>query len=399
MMLPTEEAIWVGEELTRRFGVPRWLFTLSATDANRTALRLARQLTRRPKVLVYSYCYHGSVDEAFAVEEGGVTVAREGNVGAPVDVGDTTIAIEFNDVRRPGAGARDRRGRRRPRRAGDDEHGDHPARRRLHDRAARADARARHAADHRRDPHVLGRSRRLHAGVGPRSRHPRHRQGDRRRRAVRRARPDRRSSSTALFADEDADYEDTGGVGGTLAGNALSSAAMRATLEHTLHADAFSQMIPLATRFAEGVQGVIDAHGVPWNVTQLGCRAEYQFLPEPARNGTVAAASHDEDLEHFLHLHALNRGVMLTPFHNMALMCPHSTAGRRGPSHRGVRRGGVGARERPPVGLRDHPRASHRRPRPPHRRRPRLGHRPLQLPLPVLHARRGPAVAGARRRS
>ena len=129
-----------------------------------------------------------------------------------------------------------------------------------------------------------------------------------------------------LFADEDADYEDTGGVGGTLADNALSSAAMRATLEHTLHADAFSQMIPLATRFAEGVQGVIDAHRVPWNVTQLGCRAEYQFLSEPARNGTIAAASHDEDLEHYLHLHALNRGVMLTPFHNMALMCPHSTA-------------------------------------------------------------------------
>jgi glutamate-1-semialdehyde 2,1-aminomutase len=128
-----------------------------------------------------------------------------------------------------------------------------------------------------------------------------------------------------LLSDEDADYEDTGGVGGTLAGNALSSAAMRATLEHTLHAEAFAHTIPLATRFAEGVQGVIDAHELPWNVTQLGCRAEYQFLPEPARDGTVAAAAHDEDLEHYLHLHALNRGVMITPFHNMALMCPQST--------------------------------------------------------------------------
>ena len=192
-----------------------------------------------------------------------------------------------------------------------------------------------------------------------------------------------------MFADPDADYEDTGGVGGTLAGNALSSAAMRATLEHTLHADAFSQMIPLATRFAEGVQSVIDAHGVPWNVTQLGCRAEYQFLPEPARNGTVAHASHDEDLEHYLHLHALNRGVMITPFHNMALMCPHSTAGRRGPPHGGVRRGRarLGGVTREPL-IDGHGRA--------HRRRPRLGHRPLQLPLSVLHAGGGPAVAGAR---
>ena len=129
-----------------------------------------------------------------------------------------------------------------------------------------------------------------------------------------------------LFADEDADYEDTGGVGGTLAGNALSSAAMRATLEHTLHAEAFSQMIPLATRFADGRAGR-DRRPRACRGTsrQLGCRAEYQFLPEPARNGTVAAASHDEDLEHYLHLHALNRGVMITPFHNMALMCPHST--------------------------------------------------------------------------
>ena len=98
-MLPTEDAIWVGEELSRRFGMARWLFTLTATDANRTALRLARQLTGRPLVLVFSYCYHGSVDEAFAVAgEDGATHAREGNVGPPVDPAQTTRAIEFNDL-------------------------------------------------------------------------------------------------------------------------------------------------------------------------------------------------------------------------------------------------------------------------------------------------------------
>jgi len=325
MMLPTEEAIWVGEELTRRFGVPRWLFTLSATDANRTALRIARQLTGRPKVLVYSYCYHGSVDESFAVEQAGVTVAREGNVGAPVDVGETTIAIDFNDIdaleRALATGqvavvlaepAMTNMGIILP----DD--GYMTALRdltRKHDTLLIIDETHTFSAGPGGctqawdlDPDILVIGKAIAGGVPAGAMGLTEELVDR------------------LFADEDADYEDTGGVGGTLAGNALSSAAMRATLEHTLHADAFSQMIPLATRFAEGVQSVIDTYDIGWNVTQLGCRAEYQFLPEPARNGTVAAASHDEDLEHYLHLHALNRGVMLTPFHNMALMCPQSTA-------------------------------------------------------------------------
>src|SRR5215211_747890 len=98
-MLPTEDAVWVGEELGRRFGVPRWLFTLTATDANRAALRFARQLTGRPLALVFAYCYHGSVDETLAVQGAdGLTHAREGNVGPPVDPALTTRAIEFNDL-------------------------------------------------------------------------------------------------------------------------------------------------------------------------------------------------------------------------------------------------------------------------------------------------------------
>ncbi len=98
-MLPTEDSLWVAGELGRRFGVARWLFTLSATDANRAALRIARQITGRPKVLVFRYCYHGSVDETFAVRDpGGATVSREGNVGPPVDPAATTVAVEFNDL-------------------------------------------------------------------------------------------------------------------------------------------------------------------------------------------------------------------------------------------------------------------------------------------------------------
>jgi glutamate-1-semialdehyde 2,1-aminomutase len=130
----------------------------------------------------------------------------------------------------------------------------------------------------------------------------------------------------ALLADPDADYEDTGGVGGTLAGNALSAAAMRATLAHVLTEDAFAHTIPLAERFAAGVDGVIAEHGLPWHVTRLGCRAEYGFTAPPPRDGTSAHAAADHELERYLHLHALNRGVMITPFHNMALMAPATSA-------------------------------------------------------------------------
>jgi glutamate-1-semialdehyde aminotransferase len=130
----------------------------------------------------------------------------------------------------------------------------------------------------------------------------------------------------AMLSQVDADYEDTGGVGGTLAGNAFSLAAMRVTLSKVLTAAAYERAIPLAARFADGVRDTVAAHGLGWNVTQLGCRAEYRFQPEPARNGTEAHEAADPELERYLHLHALNRGVMITPFHNMALMAPATTA-------------------------------------------------------------------------
>ncbi|MGZ8666458.1 MAG: aminotransferase class III-fold pyridoxal phosphate-dependent enzyme, partial [Solirubrobacterales bacterium] len=128
-----------------------------------------------------------------------------------------------------------------------------------------------------------------------------------------------------MLSQEAADYEDTGGVGGTLAGNPLSLAAVRATLEHVLTEQAFALTIPLAGRFSAGVEEVAGRHRVPWNVTQLGCRAEYRFESEPARNGTQAHAAADPELERYLHLHALNRGVLLTPFHNMALISPQTS--------------------------------------------------------------------------
>ena len=325
MMLPTEDAVWVGEELARRFKLGHWLFTLSATDANRTALRIARQITGRPKVLVYNYCYHGSVDEAFAVSSGGVTGAREGNVGAPVDPGATTVAVEFNDLSALEEAlateqiaivlaepAMTNMGIILP----DD--GYLAALRELtrkHGTLLLIDETHTFSAGPGGcttawdlDPDLVTIGKSIGGGVpcgalGVSD-----------------------SVLARMFEQEDADYEDTGGIGGTLAGNALSSAAMAATLSSTLDEASFAQTIPLATRLAAGVQQTIDACGLPWNVTQLGCRAEYQFLPEPARNGTDANASHDTELENYLHLHALNRGVMITPFHNMALIAPQTTA-------------------------------------------------------------------------
>ena len=324
-MLPTEDAAWVGEELSRRFGPERWMLTLTATDANRAALRICRELTGRPKVLVYSYCYHGTVDEAFAVADGEGTRSRAGNVGPPVDPALTTVAVEFNDPAALEAAlatgevacvlaepAMTNMGIVLP------EPGYHDALR----EAARATGTLliideTHTfsagpggctATWGLDPDVVTIGKAIGSGV-PAG-------------ALGLSAP----VAERMLAVEEADYEDTGGVGGTLAGNALSVAAIRATLEHVLTEEAFEQTIPLAARFREGVEGVIEEHGLPWNVTQLGCRAEYRFQSPPARNGTEAHAASDPELERYLHLHALNRGVLLTPFHNMALFSPATTA-------------------------------------------------------------------------
>jgi glutamate-1-semialdehyde 2,1-aminomutase len=321
-MLPTGDAAWVAAELSRRFGPRRWQFTLSATDANRFAIRVARHLTGRPKVLVFNYCYHGTVDESFATlaADGGVR-ARGGNVGAPVPLAETTRVAELNDLD----------GLERELAHGDvacvlcepaltnigivlPEEGFHAGLRELSAAAGTL--------------LILDETHTLSAGPG----------GCTARWGLR---PDMVTLGKAigggvpigafgmdpalgerLLAAPDADLEDTGGVGGTLAGNALSLAAARATLSEVLDDGAWERTEPLATRFAEGVEAGIERHGAEWHVVQLGCRAEYRFSPRPPRDGGKAAALGDAELERYLHLHALNRGVLITPFHNMALICP-----------------------------------------------------------------------------
>jgi glutamate-1-semialdehyde aminotransferase len=118
---------------------------------------------------------------------------------------------------------------------------------------------------------------------------------------------------------------DVGGIGGTVAGNVLSLAAMRATLGEVLTDAGFEHMIDLGRRFEAGVADAIERHGLPWHVTRLGCRVEYLFRPERPRTRSEAAAGGDAELDRLIHLYALNRGILLTPFHNMALMSPATT--------------------------------------------------------------------------
>jgi glutamate-1-semialdehyde 2,1-aminomutase len=324
-MLPTEDAIWVGDEMRRRFGLPYWQFCLTATDANRFVLRLARQVTGRSKIVVHDFNYHGSVDETFATLEDGEVVTRQGSVGPAMDMASTTKVVQLNDLEGLEAALA----------AGDvaaclfepaltnigivlPDEGYHDGVRELCTKYGTF--------------LVIDETHTICAGPG----------GYTKRYGLR---PDLLTIGKTLGAgvpsaaygmtQEVADLvvagtfwheADIGGVGGTLAGNALSLAAMRATLGEVLTDEAFVRMEELAVRFTDGVEAVIAAHELPWHVVRLGCRAEYLFRPNPARNGVEANEGQDEELDAFIHLFLLNRGVLLTPFHNMALMSPATTA-------------------------------------------------------------------------
>jgi glutamate-1-semialdehyde 2,1-aminomutase len=324
LMLPTEDAAAVSAELATRFGLPVWQFALTATDANRFAIRLARHVTGRPYVAVFNWCYHGTVDETFATLTADGVGPRRGNLGPPVDPRMTTRVVEFNDL-----GALERA------LAAEDvacvlaepaltnigivhpEPGFHEGLRDM----TRATGTllvidethticcgpGGFTAAHGLEPDMLTIGKPIAGGV-----------------------PAAAYGFTGALAERiEASIEledvDVGGVGGTLAANALSLAAMRATLGEVLTEAAFARMIPLAERWTAGVEAGIAASGLPWHVTRLGCRAEYLFGPDRPRNGTEAHAAGDFALERYMHLHALNRGILLTPFHNMALMSPATT--------------------------------------------------------------------------
>jgi glutamate-1-semialdehyde 2,1-aminomutase len=324
-MLPSTDANDVGEEMARRFGLPSWQFALTATDANRFVLRLARQITGRDKIVVHNWCYHGSVDETVAqLGPDGAVIPRPGSVGPAVPPAETTRVVEINDLAALEAALA----------PGDvaavliepaltnigivlPDDGYHVGVRELTRRFGTllvidethtiCAGPGGYTGAHGLEPDFLTIGKSIASGV-----------------------PAAAYGMTAEVADRVVRATnwietDVGGVGGTLAANALSLAAIRATLGEVLTDDAFAGMTRLAERFTAGVEAVIGDHDLDWHVTRLGARAEYLFRAQRPRNGAEAAASGDTELDSFIHLFMLNRGVLLTPFHNMALMSPATT--------------------------------------------------------------------------
>lgn len=325
LMLPYEDAIWVGEELQRRFNLPFWQFALTATDANRFALRMARHITGRPKILVFNYCYHGSVDEAFiTMDEEGTPMSRLNNLGPQIDPRETSKVIEFNDIAaletvlssrdvaavlaepvmtnigiiHPAPGYHDAL------RELTRKYGTYLIIDETHTICAGTGG---YTALHGLQPDFLTLGKPLAGGVPA---------------AIYGFTDEVAQAFSAKLSVEDSDVS---GIGGTLAGNALSISAMKATLQYVLTDEFYSKAIALQEKFTAGVEGVIKEFELPWIVKQLGNRSEYWFRPNPPKNGGQAAAAIDPELDRYMHLYALNRGILLTPFHNMALISPETT--------------------------------------------------------------------------
>jgi glutamate-1-semialdehyde aminotransferase len=324
-MLPTDDAAIAAQTLADRFGLEKWQFTLTATDANRHIIRYARHITGRSKIMIHDYCYHGTVDETFAnLDAQGQTISRANNIGAPVELSETTWVVPFNDLAAAEKAfasgeiaaaliepAMTNIGLVLP------EPGYLEGLREL---ATKYDVILIHDETHtlsegvggmtrrrnlRPDAVVLGKT--IGAGI-----------------------PAGAFGMSSTLAERIAksvrlEHIDVGGVGGTLAGNALSMAAIRATLTEVLTEEAFEKMEKISIEWTRDVQEIINEFNIPWQVSQLGCRAEYSFRSTAPRTGKEAADADDFALQQYLQLHAINRGVLMTPFHNMALISPETT--------------------------------------------------------------------------
>lgn len=323
-MLPSEDAAAVGELLAQHFGLPKWQFAMTATDANRFVLRWLRAATGRRTLLVFNGCYHGTVDDVFVDLVGGRPVQRASLLGQVHELTTTTRVVEFNDLAgleaalapgdvacvlaepvmtnigmvlpEPGFWAQPQQLIRR--------HGSLLV---LDETHTLSSGPGGYARAHGLSPDAVVVGKALGGGM-PCAAYGFSAELAARAEATKHAAPPGHS-----------------GIGTTLTANLLSMAAMRATLTELMTHQVFAPMHALAEQLAAALRAIIAHHRLPWCVTQVGARVEWQFCPQPPRNGSQAEAALDAELEHALHLALLNRGVLITPFHNMMLVCPATT--------------------------------------------------------------------------
>ncbi len=327
-MLASEDAAVIGRLLADRFGLPIWQVCATATDANRYALRWARAVTQRPVVVVFDGCYHGTVEDAMVrLGPRGETLPRPGLLGQVHDLARSTRVVPFNDpdalakALAPGDVAAvltepaltncgmvlPRPGflddlRHLTREAGtlliiDETH-------------TFSTGPGGHTRTYGLEPDLFVLGKPVAGGLPA---------------AVYGASAAMAERMAEAHARAAAGGHGHSGMGTTLSANPLQLAAMRATLEHVATPDAFRRMIALANRLADGLEAAITGAALPWSVTRLGARCEIQFRATPPRTGAEAEAAFRPGLERALHLAFLNRGIVITPFHNMTLCSPATT--------------------------------------------------------------------------
>jgi len=329
-MLPGEDAVVCGERLAERFGLPFWQVATTATDANRFVLRWARAITGRKVILVFDGCYHGTVDEAMVRARDGHTVHRPGLIGQARNLTQHSRVVPFNDLAALEAALAP---------------GDvaavlcEPALTNIGMvlPAPGFMARLRELTRQVGSLLIIDETHTLSTGPGGCTR-------------AWDLEPDFLTVGKAIaggvpcavygcsaamaqamqiarqHASELSPGHGHSGMGTTLSANALAMHCLRANLEQVMSDGAYAHMLAQAARLAAGLRALIARHRLPWSVTELGARCEFQFCPTAPRNGAEAEAAFHDSLQMALHLYLINRGILITPFHNMTLCCPDTAA-------------------------------------------------------------------------
>jgi glutamate-1-semialdehyde 2,1-aminomutase len=323
-MLPSVDAIAVGRLLEERFGLPVWQITATASDANRAVLRWCRAITGRKKILVFNHCYHGCVDDTFITADHGKVRMVEGLVGEPRDLTAFTKVVEFNDVVALEKALADQDvacvlaepvmtnigmvlpqpGFLETLRALTRKSGTLLILDETHTLSSGPGGYAR-AYGYAADGLVFGKP--IACGI-----------------------PAAAYGFTAEVASRITAYlatrgEGRSGIGTTLSGSRIQLALIKTVLTHFFTEEAFAPLIELARRLEKGIADVIIKYGVPWHVTRVGARVEFMCSERPPRNGYEASQVIHQPIDVAVHHFLLNRGVVVTPFHNMMLICPATT--------------------------------------------------------------------------